>query len=196
MSIKLVRNFLTDHGLYTVLRDERMRRICIEVSKIPFGEGRTVEEVLGTKHAGTCTGKHSVLQACFDALNIEYRPVVCVFRWDEQGIEFPLHLRQILSEGAWGHGHDFVQVRDRFRNWIDVDVTFDSALSNYGFRSFPQDWDGAQPFLGVHNIIKRWDDANVDALKREFVDALTPEVRERRERFLTALFAWLQKVRR
>lgn len=195
MSNKLVRNFLTDHGLYTIPRDERVRRVCIEVSKIPFGEGRTIEEVLDTKKVGTCAGKHLVLQECFDALNIEYRPVVCVFRWDEQEIYFPEHVRVILREGAWGHGHNFVQVKDRHHNWIDVDVTYDQSLVQYGFHSLPEDWNGIESFTAVVNMIKRWEGVNVDKIKAELVNTLTPEVRERCERFLAALYGWLTKVR-
>ena len=40
------------------------------IASIPWGEGRTIEEVLETKRVGTCTGKHLVLAACFDALGL------------------------------------------------------------------------------------------------------------------------------
>lgn len=164
------------------------------VAAIPWGEGRTIEEVLGTKRVGTCTGKHLVLQKCLEACNIPFRTVACTFRWSEQSIDLPEDLRSLLKEGEWEHGHNFVQMKQG-HTWIDTDVTWDPALKPFGFRTFPADWDGGTPFLGIDPLVRRWDDTDFAEKKAELIGALSPDMRERRERFLHRFIAWVSSLR-
>lgn len=168
--------------------------LCNTVANIPFGEARTIEDVL-EQNEGTCTGKHYLLQSCLHHLGIENRAVVCVFRWDQQSIQYPDTVTSILNEGAWGHGHNFVQVKRKDGSWLDVDVTFDPALKQYGFRSLPDDWDGTQGFVAVDPVITRWEGGDVAILKRKLLSSLSNSVRDRRERFLQALFEWVRTIR-
>jgi hypothetical protein len=161
---------------------------------IPWGEGRTIEEVLGTKRVGTCTGKHLVLQRCLDAFGIPYRPVVCTFRWGDQPMNLPSHLRTILEEGEWEHGHNFIQLQQG-STWVDVDIIWDPFLKAFGFRSFPAQWDGASPHLGIEKILQRWDGVDFSEKKAALLGALTPEMRERRERFLHGFIQWVDSLR-
>lgn len=172
-----------------------LRSVTQVVAGIPWGEGRTIEEVLSTKHVGTCTGKHIVLRACFEALSIESRIVVCTFRWSEQGLKLPENLSSLLKEDEWNHGHNFLQVKNSKGSWIDIDVTWDPPLASAGFRTFPEHWDGETSFVGLKSLVKRWDDASLD-MKNEWIRALTPEMKERREKFLRGLFMWVENVRR
>jgi len=164
------------------------------VSAIPWGEGRTIKEVLQTKNVGTCTGKHLVLQECLHTLGIPFRSVACTFHWSEQPISYPSKLREILHEGEWKHGHNFVQLRQGDK-WIDIDITWDSFLQSYGFRSFPSHWDG-NSFIGIQHILQRWDGISIAEKKRELVASLTPEMSQRREYFLTLLIQWIGAIRR
>ena len=190
----LITKFLAKGDYAKLAGNAQLQKLVCDASQIPWGEGRTIEEVLDTKHVGTCTGKHLVLQACLDALKIPYRVVVCTFRWSEQNIQLPTELEEILKEGEWDHGHNFLQVLNDDKQWIDVDVTWDPQLKAYGFLTFPEDWDGNTSFIGLHSMIQRWDDADAE-VKKQWINALTPEMKERREKFLHAFFTWIASLR-
>ena len=192
--MKAVQAFLASRGMRKPLKRARFITLVQSVACIPWGEGRTIEEVLRTKHVGTCTGKHLVLQACLEMLGIPSRTIVCTFHWSEQGIALPEHLRVILAEGESMHGHNFLQIQNTKGQWIDVDVTWDPALKPYGFRTFPEDWDGVTPFVGLDPLLERWDDAPLTK-KQEWLRTLTPETQERRERFLRGFCAWVKTLR-
>lgn len=187
----LIDTFLKAHRIEGA---EDLPTLLSAVATIPWGEGRTIEEVLQTKKMGTCTGKHLVLQECCQALNIPFRPVTCTFRWGEQSISYPPGLRCILREGEWGHGHNFIQLK-RGNQWIDTDVTWDPFLRPFGFRVFPLPWNGGG-FVGVDHIVQRWDGVSASEKKRELMESLTPELFERRERFLRSFFQWIDALRK
>ena len=159
------------------------------VAEIPWGEGRTIQDVV-EKGVGTCTGKHKFLQACYDQLGIKYEPVVVTFKWNQQCINFPDDLQAILDEGEWDHGHNFVHLN----SGIDVDITWNPALAEYGFKTLPEDWDGKTSFVGVENIVKRWDNAKIDEMKAQLIGSLDEETRERRERFLHGFIKWINSI--
>ncbi len=148
-----------------------------------------------TKGVGTCTGKHLVLQACMDVLQIPYRPVVCTFHWNDQGLHLPDHLQRILDVNTWEHGHNFVQVQNDTGAWIDVDVTWDPPLTPFGFRTFPNDWDGQSPFVGMTHIIERWDNVAIADKKHALITRLTEEQKQAREVFLSGFIAWIASLR-
>lgn len=189
-----VQAFLAALGIQKPISREQLITLVQHVAHIPWGEGRTIEGVLQTKRVGTCTGKHLVLQACLEQLGIPHRTVVCTFRWGEQGLMLPEDLRSILREGEWIHGHNFLQIQKEDGQWIDIDVTWDPPLKPYGFRTFPEHWDGRTPFVGLDTLTERWDGADI-SLKQEWLKKLTPGEQERRERFLKGLFAWVSTLR-
>ncbi len=176
--------------------DKRLQLIAVVklVAEIPWGEGRTIEETLETKKVGTCIGKHLVLQACFDELGIEYRPVVCTFRWGEQAIIYPENLRSILKEGEWEHAHNFVQIKKENGEYTDIDITWNSKLASCGFKTFPKNWDGKSAFVGIDNILHRWDGADAESKKKELLNSLDLKSRERRERFLKEFIKWVKII--
>ena len=189
-----ITDFLKSKGLLGLNRDEQLIALVRSVAEIPWGDGRTLEEVLSTKKVGTCTGKHLVLQECLDRLDFEYEPVVCTFRWGEQRIRYPNGLRNILRKGEWDHGHNFVRIRREDGALIDIDVTWNSKLKPYGFKTFPESWDGKTAFIGLDKIIKRWDGVEIGEMKKELIDSLTPELRERRELFLQEFIRWIDSI--
>lgn len=154
-----------------------------------------MEEVLITKKVGTCTGKHLVLQAALELLQIPCRPVVCTFRWQDQGLRLPHHLQHILDTVTWEHGHNFVQIQNENGHWMDIDCTWDKALSPYGFRSFPSDWDDKTAFVGITHIVERWDNVSIADKKKELIDQLSSEQRSAREKFLQDFFVWIASLR-
>jgi arylamine N-acetyltransferase len=191
----LIRGFLSTHGALNGTQRESLLSVIQAVAHTPWGEGRTVEEVLSTKRVGTCTGKHLVLSACLEALGLPHRTTVCTFHWSEQSIALPKELRGILKESEWVHGHNFLQVQNATGHWVDVDVTWDPPLKPYGFRTFPEDWDGETSFIGLSRLIERFDDAQIE-MKKKWIASLTEEQQERRERFLRKFFSWIASLRR
>lgn len=189
-----VTDFLDQHHINTSTdQHQQLVQIVHAVSRIPWGEARTVESVLQC-HKGTCTGKHLLLQACFDELNIVYQPVVCTFRWGDKPLALPAHLQAILDEGEWEHGHNFVRVRDQTGAWIDVDITWDEPLIEYGFPCLPSTWDGTTSFIGVEPL-ERWNNVDVAVKKKELIASLSPELRARRSRFLRSFIEWIASLR-
>lgn len=188
-----VRGFLKERGILGLEGDSLLVSVVQSVAAIPFGEGRSVEDVLKTKRVGTCTGKHLLLAACLDELGFRCRPVVCAFRWGDQKIAYPENLRSILGEGEWEHGHNFLQVLVD-GSYVDVDVTWNPHLKPYGFRTFPLDWDGRTPFVGLDKMLWRRDGVDVGVMKEHIVDSLGPLEKRRRARFLKAFFAWTSSV--
>lgn len=188
----LIKQFLEEQKISILNQAEQLVAVTKAVAQIPWGEGRSTKDVLQDKKVGTCTGKHLVLQACYRELGIKFRSVVCVFVWKDQAIQFPDHIKSILSEGTWGHGHNFVQVQNQDGDYLDVDVTFDPQLQQYGFRTFPMDWNGKESVpIAFDPIIRRWDNADRPSLKEKLIDSLDEDTRERRERFLKGFIEWV-----
>lgn len=189
-----IKNFLAKNQIYKLSKKEQLTAVVKLTAEIPWGEGRNINEVLETKKVGTCTGKHLVLQACFDELGIEYRPVVCTFRWGDQAVKYPENLKSILKEGEWEHAHNFVQIKKERGKYMDIDITWNSRLASYGFRTFPRNWDGESAFIGINNIIRRWDGVDAESKKKEITDSLPMELKERRARFLSEFIKWIGTI--
>lgn len=189
-----IRKYLRRNKILDLEKSKQLIAVVELVANISWGEGRTIEEAIIIKKVGTCTGKHLVLQACFDVLGINYKPVVCTFRWGNQPIKYPEKLKSILRHGEWEHGHNFVQVIAENKPPIDVDITWNSRLKPYGFKTFPENWDGKTSFVGVDKVIRRWDGADIRDMKKQLIESLSPELRERREQFLKEFIAWVASI--
>jgi hypothetical protein len=189
LSDNQINNFLKDLVLEGLTPEEQTKIVVNAVAEIPWGEGRSVDEVF-EKGVGTCTGKHKVLQACFDQLGIKYEPVVCTFKWSEQGVQYPEELQSILDQGEWEHGHNFVKLE----NGNYLDITWDSPLKYLGFKTLPEDWTPNESFVGVQNIKEQWDGVSIDKMKSQIIGYLDPETKERRERFLHGFIEWIDAV--
>lgn len=191
-----IRAYLKSNRIFDLAGEKQLIEVVQLVAGIPWGEGRTIQEVLITKKVGTCTGKHLVLQACFDELGINYRPVICTFFWGEQKIRYPENLRTILSEGEWEHGHNFVQIKKEGGDYMDVDITWNPKLKLYGFRTFPENWDGKSSFIGLDKIHRRWNGVDMESKKKELIESLELKLRERRELFLREFIKWVESISR
>jgi len=190
----VIHAFLEQSGIPELQGKARIVRLAHTVCAIPWGEARTVEDVL-QKNVGTCTGKHLLFQACCEELGIRYRPVVCTFFWSAQEIKFPENLLHILRGREWEHGHNFVQIQNSDAQWIDVDITWDAPLAPYGFATFPETWDGETSFVGLRQIEKRWEGADVSKKKKEIVHSLSPDQKNRRDVFLKEFIHWIDSLR-
>ena len=187
---RLIKEFIKE----SYAGDKSFISLVRSASEIPWGEGRKILDVLRDKKVGTCTGKHLVLQACMDELGVEYRPVVGTFRWENQGINFPEHLKTFFEKDSWVHGHNFVQVKNSANEWIDLDITWDSELSKYGFGVLPDEWSGEYGFVAL-DIDDRWDGVDIYTKKEELISMLSVEQRKNREEFLSEFIAWIESIR-
>jgi hypothetical protein len=192
----LINSFLEKHNILNILnRDEQMVAISKVVAEIPWGFGRTIEEVLVSKKVGTCTGKHRVLEKCFSFLNIPHQSVVCTFKWGDQDIKYPSKLQEILNEGKeWSHGHNFVRVEKSNGEKIDVDINWDSHMKKYGFIT-AESWNGKSDLVAVKKIVDRWDGVSIGEMKIKLIESLSEKQRERRYKFLNGLFEWISSTR-
>lgn len=193
MTAEHIDSFLTVNKIRELNRHQQIVTLAHLLAGFPWGEARTIEELLVTKRYGTCTARHSALKACYDVLGIPSSQVVSTFKWGEQSIRYPKNLLNILDEGEWDHGHNFLHVQLEDESWIDVDITWNPGLNKYGFLTLPDDWDGHSSFLGLH-INNRWDNVDMKAKKIELIQALSPELRERRERFLHLFVEWVHEI--
>jgi len=188
-----VRDFLNENNIFSLNKEKQIVEVAKLISKFPWGEARTIEELLITKKFGTCTAKHSLLERCYNLLDIKCHQVVSTFRWSEQGIQYPIELQKILKEGEWDHGHNFIQIEKDNGVKIDVDVTWNSKLKEFGFMTLPDDWDSNSSFLGL-KIRQRWDDVDMKTKKIELIESLSSEQRERRSHFLELFVKWIHSI--
>jgi hypothetical protein len=133
------------------------------------------------------------LQKCYDLLGIKNHQVISIFKWGKQGIKYPNELQQILDEGEWDHGHNFLQVEKDDGTKIDIDVTWNTKLNDFGFMVFPENWNGKDSFIGL-KIEQRWDNVDMKAKKVELIESLDSKERERRERFLKLFVKWIHSI--
>lgn len=130
-----------------------------------------------------------------DRLNIPHESVVSTFRWEKQGLVLPDNLQSILGEGGWEHGHNWVKITDP-ENQFDIDLTWDSPMTPYGFLVLPDEWDGKSSFIGLKSYEQRWNGVSIDQMKEQLIGNLTTEQRERRERFVENLIEWSNELHR
>jgi len=188
-----VKNFLAENGIFDLDKEHQIIETAKLIAKFPWGEARTIEELLITKKFGTCTAKHLALEKCYNLLGIKCHQVISTFKWGEQGIKYPEELQKIIDEGEWIHGHNFLQIQENENVKIDIDVTWNSELKEFNFMTFPEDWDGKTSFIGL-KINQRWDDIDMKSKKIELIEMLPPELRERRESFLKLFAKWIESV--
>lgn len=188
-----INNFLKVNSIFNLKKEDQITETAKLIAKFPWGKARTIEELLVTKKYGTCTARHSALQACYNLLGIKCHQVTSTFKWGEQGIKYPEKLQKILDEGEWNHGHNFLQVEKDNGTKIDIDITWNSKLKEYGFMTFPENWDGKTSFVGL-KINQRWDNVNMKAKKIELIESLSLESRDRRERFLKIFVKWIHSI--
>jgi len=194
---QLTVSFLEQHNILKIKdKNEQLVAVVKAVGEIPWGMGRTIEEVLTTKKVGTCTGKHRVLQECLKELDIEYKPVVCTFKWSQQDIVYPKGLQAILDQGEeWKHGHNFVKVKKPSDGkWIDIDINWDSPLAEFGFIT-AINWNGESNLVAVKKVAQRWDDVDIGNMKVKLIESLSTDQRKRRKRFLDGFVKWIDSIR-
>jgi hypothetical protein len=174
--------------------EERLVSAYVSVRDIPYG-GANSPNPFGVlvQNRGTGKGKHMLLKLVFEALGYEVKEYWCRHDFTKMPIEpWPAVLEEFRKEPLIGF-HDFIKVKigDRF---VAVDATYDKPLAALGFPS--QEWDGKSEMeLPVHCEEIFPVEAPIDEHKRRLVKSLTPEMQDRRKRFLKTLKKWMEEER-
>ena len=136
--------------------------------------------------AGSCSGKHYLLGALFRRLGLQVRHMLCTHRFNESGLPFPDEMQGMLLKNEIVDVHDYLQVLVD-GNWVDVDVTWDSGLRDFGF-PVNEGWDGkSSMLLTVSPDEQTTVEGDPAKAKEELLARLTPRQRTLRKQFLEAL---------
>ncbi len=173
----------------------RARIVLFErVRDIPYGypASRDPVEVLQTGR-GSCSGKHYLLGELYRLLGLSVRHMICTHRFNESPLVFPAPMQEMLRKNEIVDLHDYLQIAID-GNWVDVDVTWQRDLREFGF-PVNEDWDGQSAML-LSVVPEDFAIAERDPerLKDELLSKLTPRQRALRKQFLEALNGWIQEL--
>lgn len=174
-------------------------RVFEKVRDIPYGSvgEREPAKVLET-NLGSCSGKHILLNGLFRALGFQSKVKTCLQYFQEAlppENNYPERLKEIICNCQVVDFHHFVTVEIN-GVWIQVDATWDAALSDYGF-NVNLDWDGkSDTVLAVEPISFYPDTEDIIALKERLIAEMDPKERQIRSEFFALLTDWLQTIRK
>ncbi len=177
-------------------RDEMAARITLfeRVRDLPYRypASRDPMEVLRSG-GGSCSGKHYLLGELYRLLGLKVRHMMCTHRFNESPLPFPEDMQALLIKNEIVDVHDYLQIAVG-DEWIDVDVTWELGLREFGF-PVTDEWDGRSSMLltvspDEHSKVEG-DPAKV---KDEMLARLTPRQRALRKQFLEALSKWVGEL--
>jgi hypothetical protein len=150
-----------------------------------FSASRDPVEVLKTGR-GSASGKHYLLGELLRHLGLKVRHMLCTHRFNESPLPFPDDMQEMLRKNEIVDVHDYLQifVDDQ---WIDIDVTWEAGLHDFGF-PVNEEWDGKTSMLLTvipdEQIKVEGDPAKA---KEDQLAKLTHRQRQLRKQFLEAL---------
>lgn len=164
------------------------------VRDIPYAypSSRDPVEVLRTG-AGSCSGKHYLLGEMFRRHGLRVRHMICSHRFNESPLPFPDDMQEMLRRDEVLDMHDYLQA-ELDGGWIDIDVTWERGLRDFGF-PVNEEWDGSTSMvLSVvpeeHVVV----DGEPARTMEELLAKLSPRQRALRKRFLEALNRWVVEL--
>ena len=92
------------------------------------------------------------------------------------------------------NGSMVITLQNWKKNGNYVDVTWDNVLELFGFKVLPEDWTPEKSFIGVQNIIQKWEGVQIDDKKKELIEGLEIAIKERRKRFLSLFIRWIDSI--
>jgi hypothetical protein len=150
-----------------------------------YPASRDPVEVLTTGR-GSCSGKHYLLGELFRRLGLSVRHMLCTHRFNESPLPFPEEMQALLRKNEIVDVHDYLQILVD-DEWIDVDVTWERNLRDFGF-PVTEGWDGKTSMILTvipdEHIRVEGDPAKA---KEELLAKLTPRQRALRKQFLEEL---------
>ena len=150
-----------------------------------FPASRDPVEVLKAGR-GSASGKHYLLGELFRHLGLKVRHMLCTHRFNESPLPFPEEMQAMLRKNEVVDVHDYLQIYLDDK-WIDIDVTWEAGLHDFGF-PVNENWDGKSSMLLTvipdEHIKVEGDAAKA---KEDQLAKLTPRQRQMRKQFLEAL---------
>jgi hypothetical protein len=150
-----------------------------------FAASRDPVEVLKTRR-GSASGKHYLLGELFRHLGLKVRHMLCTHRFNESPLPFPDDMQEMLRKNEIVDVHDYLQIYVDDQ-WIDIDVTWEAGLHDFGF-PVNEEWDGKSSMLLTvipdEHIKVEGDPAKA---KEDQLAKLTHRQRQLRKQFLEAL---------
>ncbi|MBN2027652.1 MAG: transglutaminase domain-containing protein [Actinobacteria bacterium] len=176
-------------AVFTHVRDMPYE-IIAELKDPVEGPARTLKA-----RRGSCSAKHFLLGAMFDAMDIPVRYITFPFYWDDPDIDYPPHLRELAQRLPV----EYHVANEAFLDgkWVLVDATWDPPLAAAGY-PVNGAWDGVSNTL---NAVKPLDEiAHASAVERakfenEAVAAYTEEEKSALDEFVASLNGWLRELR-
>jgi hypothetical protein len=181
---------------WTAGLDPLQARIALfeRVRDIPYTypASRDPEDVL-RNGGGSCSGKHYLLGEMLRRQGLRVRNMICSHRFNESPLPFPEDMQEMLRKDEILDMHDYLQI-EVDGDWIDIDVTWEKGLRDFGF-PVNEEWDGRSSMvLSVvpeeHLVVE----GEAARSKEEMLAKLSPRQRALRKRFLEALNSWIVEL--
>jgi hypothetical protein len=164
------------------------------VRDMPYQRATSREpEVTVREWRGTCSGKHYLLKALFEATGFDVRLMVCphVFT-SENSVHFPPSLREELALGPVPDVHNFIRVNTR-DGWMDVDATWPLEAGQLGFPVNEGFHLGVSMRVACEplEILEAPGSADPQRFKEEVIRRHCGAQSQRRNRFIEDLSKWI-----
>jgi hypothetical protein len=167
------------------------------VRKIPYGStGERNPVKVIANNLGSCSGKHILLRDLLREVGREAE-VITMFTHFNRGIPshpaMPAELRAMIAGKDVCDFHHYVRVREA-EGWHKLDATWHDALISYGF-PVNRDWNGNSDTVLAATPIREYPAVeDLIAWKEQLLTQLTPEQRDFRAKFFTALTEWMMTL--
>jgi hypothetical protein len=139
---------------------------------------------------GTCSGKHELLKALYEELNIPVKNFVVKHNFKN----LPNDISKLLGSKDMLDLHNFLKIKIN-NKWLTVDATWDKDLEELGF-PVNHNWDGQSNMqLAVKTQEEVREVKDPIASKEEFINQLPKDVRIQRERMLQIFTNLLENFR-
>lgn len=167
------------------------------VRKIPYGStGERNPVKVIANNLGSCSGKHILLRDLLREVGWEAE-IITMFTHFNRGIPshpaMPAELRAMIAGEDVCDFHHYVRVRMR-EGWHKLDATWHDALISYGF-PVNRDWKGHSDTVLAATPIREYPAVeDLVAWKEQLLTQLTPEQRDFRAKFFTALTEWMMTL--
>lgn len=177
-------------------KEDKIVKVYNYVQNIPWKNINSREAVdIINYNAGTCSGKHKLLQQLYNLMNIEVVEFICKHRFVDLSLDLPFQLSSFLATHAFIDYHNFIKIKNTNNEWICVDATWDLPLAKLGF-PVTKNWNGSSDtLLGVNpiNIIQVEDSVR---FKQENINKMELSQIENRAKFIQMLSDYLDNYRK
>jgi hypothetical protein len=189
--MKLILQQLINQCADNKSQDQKIVSLFEKVRDIPYGyiNSRNPLDVYN-QNKGTCSGKHELLKALYEELNIPVKNFIVKHNFKD----LPNDISKLLGPKDMFDLHNFLKIKIN-NKWITVDATWDKDLEELGF-PVNHKWDGKSDMqLAVKTQEEVREVKDPIASKVEFINQLPKDVRIEREMALKAFNNFLEDFR-